>query len=169
MRALGRTRRFVDQQPGVLGQALERTAQLSERIARKREIAATLAELERCRGLPRAAHQAQLERALLDAARLAHPAAVEPDEIRALGIQAEEQRLARAQRALEPLGEREEPLFHPPPKTSTPEKTQAGAAWPQCTAWFGSPLPQFSVPCTSKVDGSPTMRRLRQNVADTPR
>ena len=50
-------------------------------------------------------------------------------------------------------------LHQAPPNTSTFRNRHAGDAWPTKTAWFGSPLPQYGVPCTRNVDSSPTAAR----------
>ncbi|MCY1241010.1 hypothetical protein D9M72_538900 [compost metagenome] len=120
------------------------------------------------------ADQAQAAGGLGHVAGLAYLGPVETDEFGFLCAVPEAEILACLQAGAQAPGQGGEAGFRvghhwAPPKTSTCLKTHAGEAWPTCTTWFGSPLPQYGVPRTSKVLASPTAARLRQKRADTPR
>ena len=123
-----------------------------------------------------AAKEAHRHFALLDVARLAHLAAVHPDEVGRLAGKRHRVRLAGVKRRVGRACERIEMRFHArparqssPPNTSTPVKTHAGDAWPTRMLCPGSPLPQNGVPSTRTVSALPTRARLRQNFALMPR
>src|SRR5512140_142872 len=98
------------------------------------------------------AHQAHRQKPLLHRACLPYASLVEAHEIGAFPGKVAKQHFSRAQLACETPGEIEAAILHAsPPNTSTPAKRHAGEAWPQDTAWLGSPLPQYRVPCTSNV------------------
>ncbi len=89
-----------------------------------------------------AANQPHGDVALRDGARLAHLAAIHPHEVRLLGFERRRVALARLQRSVDGLGQREEIAFHQdsPPNTSTLPNTHAGVAWPTRMACDGSPF-----------------------------
>ena len=139
-----------------------------ERTARS---SAVLRQRDRGGRLPLAAHQAYREVALLHGARLPDARFIEAHEIRRSADRSAQQRFALAQCA--PGGDRPVRRKRPscPPRRTlrrwrTGRPATHGRTW---ITWFGSPLPQYSVPCTSNVSRSPTMRRLRQNSAEMPR
>jgi hypothetical protein len=123
-------------------------------------------------GVPGTVDQFDAQLALLDMPGLANPRVVEAYEVARLAVVAEQHHFAGPDRAAQRIGKRGEvlPLGHAAAlNTATSRNTQAGDAWPTKTAWFGSPLPQFTTPSTALVAASPTAARLRQKAAEIPR
>ena len=109
--------------------------------------------------------------ALHDAARLPHGTAVEAHELRVLGVQVELEGLA-ARPGLRRRRERLERTLCTSSNTAehldTPERARRHRV-PDADHLVGSPLPQKAVPSVSTVSGAPTMARLAEKLADTPR
>jgi hypothetical protein len=115
--------------------------------------------------------QLELQPATDDMTGLADAVPTEPDEIGRLSLESHQEVLSPFQLGRERIRQGEEGIAHqsPPPKTATSRNRQGGEAWPTWIIWLGSPLPQESTPCSSKLSASPTPARLRQKAADTPR
>src|SRR5690606_2435656 len=124
-------------EPGVGSAAAERGAQPVEpRVDARPVLAGRAGQRDQAPGLAVARDQPQLQRRPLDAAALAHSAAVEADEVGALRREPAGAGLADARRGPHRVERRPEAfpetLCHQPsaPNTSTPSNRQAGAECP---------------------------------------
>ncbi len=165
----------LQHQVGIGLQLADRLAQLQQAIGEALAIGRRLAgQGDADIGMALVADQLEPGRGLPDLPGLAHARAIEANELGLFRAVPQREGFALAQRIAHIFGQRREQRLRirhhaAPPKTSTCLNTQAGEAWPTRTTWLGSPLPQYGVPCTSKVLVSPTAARLRQKFAETPR